>query len=125
MSLTFSNEFEPSRFDPSPAEDQQALLAMFRRIPIGMLEATATRLLNATKTTRTSRSMKEGEDGVMRPDTIQEPDYYTQYRTFELIVTQRVGRPMAREPEKAPPEKDEVSFGGRLKPLKVKKAREA
>ena len=84
-------------FDPSDEQDRDALLAMFRRVPIGMLETTAHRLLNATKTTRISRKMVKGEEST-GPDTVQEPDYLVQFKTLELIVSQRVGSAPTRKP---------------------------
>lgn len=103
-------------FDPSDVSDREALLAMFRRIPIGMLETTAHRLLNASRTVRTSKATKMGEDGVERPDTVQEPDYQVQLKAFEIIVTQRVGNPSARKPiEPVQPTGDERPEPGMLK----------
>jgi hypothetical protein len=93
-------------FDPSDEQDRAAILAMFRRVPIGMLETTAHRLLNATKTTRVSRRMKKGEEST-GPDTVQEPDYLVQYKTFELIVTQRAGSSPSRKPIEHKPASDQ------------------
>ena len=105
-------------FDPTDQQDRDALLAMFRRVPIGMLETTAHRLLNATKTTRISRKMSKGEQST-GPDTIQEPDYLVQFKTLELIVSQRVGTPASRKPIEPPARQASKPSPGILRPGKI------
>lgn len=101
--------------------DQQALLAMFRRIPIDDLEITAHRLLNAYRTVRTSKAMKIGDDGVERPDTVQEPDFAVQLKTWQTIIEQRAGAAGTRKPtEPEPPKEPGKSRPGILRQPKPK-----
>jgi hypothetical protein len=106
-------------FDPSDVADRESLLAMFRRIPLGMLEATAYRLLNASRTVRTSKAMKPGPDGVPVPDTVQEPDFAVQLKAWQTIIEQRVGAPSTRKPIE-PPAVQQDDNAGSLRPVPKK-----
>ena len=103
-------------FDPSDADDRACLLAMFRRIPVELLEERAMHLLFATRTVRTSRAMKPGPEGVPVPDTIQEPENGIIFNTWRTIVEQRAGGAPARKPvEPPPPERDDKPSYGILR----------
>lgn len=79
--------------------DAQALLAMFQRIPIETLEATAMDLLKATRRVRLSKDEPQG---------VVEPDFAVRLKVWQTIVEQRVGQAASRRPVEPPKENAEA-----------------
>ena len=93
------NSDKPATDQARAASDTQALLAMFQRIPVPLLESTALDLLKATRRVRLSKDAPQG---------IEEPDYAVRLKVWQTIVEQRVGQAGSRKPVEPPKEDSEA-----------------
>ncbi len=93
------------------ASDSQAMLDMFRRIPIETLESTALDLLKATRRVRLSKDEPQG---------VEEPDNAVRLKVWQTIVEQRAGQAGSRKPVEPPKEDAEArQEAGTLKARRV------
>lgn len=81
------------------------VLAMFDRIPVSTLEATAHALLQATRTVSMGRDR----------EPVEEPDNQVRLRVWEAIIAHRVGAPGSRKIVE-PPKKEAGTVAGDLRP---------